>query len=382
VSPRIAIDVSSAAKSDPTGIGRYALELVRAMVPLLGDEDRVRLVVKPARWRKRRYVLPLAELPRVERPRWLEGALPFFAAGKGEIFHATGVSMPRGVRGIRVVTVHDTNTMDDPSLASSRWSAERSEKTRRAVGRADMVLAVSGFVRERVLHHFPELGAERVRVTCHGADHRGGAPRLTPEPEPGDPAVLARRGLAAGGYVLMVGRVERRKNPEGLVRAFARAKAAAGKMLVFAGPRGDSEVDAAIAEAGIAGRVRFLGRFEDAELGALYRGAAAFALPSRYEGFGIPLIEALACGTPSLVSNRTSLPEVAGGAALLASPDDIEALAAALDRVLADEALRADLRARGPERARAFTWRACAEATLAAYRAAEALGRRRPRRPR
>jgi glycosyltransferase involved in cell wall biosynthesis len=153
-------------------------------------------------------------------------------------------------------------------------------------------------------------------------------------------------------------------------------------MLVFAGPRGDSEVDAAIAEAGIAGRVRFLGRFEDAELGALYRGAAAFALPSRYEGFGIPLIEALACGTPSLVSNRTSLPEVAGGAALLASPDDIEALAAALDRVLADEALRADLRARGPERARAFTWRACAEATLAAYRAAEALGRRRPRRPR
>jgi glycosyltransferase involved in cell wall biosynthesis len=375
---RIAVDVSSAAKPDPTGIGRYACELVRALAPLLAPEDRLRLVVKPARWKERRHVLALAAIPRIEAPRFRTGALPAIFVRKDEIFHSTGVSLPRGIRGLRVVTVHDTNTMDDERLASARWVAERSAKTRAVVARADLVLTVSAFVRERVLHHFPEIGPERVRVTHHGADHAtGGAAALSPEPAAGDADALARLGLAGRPYVLSVGRVERRKNPEGLVRGFARAAAARGHALVFAGPRGDSDVERALEETGIAERVRFLGRFDDRDLGALYRGAAAFALPSRYEGFGIPLIEALACGTPSLAGDRTSLPEVAGDAALLVDPEDPDAIARALDRLLADEALRRDLRTRGPARARRFTWRACAEATLAAYRDLAAIGRRR-----
>lgn len=364
---RIAIDVTSAAKPDPTGIGRYALEMPRALAGLLGPEDRLRVAVRPQRWGERRWVAALG------RPRLLLPVLPRLLLGRIDVFHSLGASLPPAVRALRAATIHDTNTLDDESLARRAWVEGRAEKIREVAARADMLIAVSSFVRERLLHHFPELGPERVRVTHHGVDHGG----LGSEPQPGDADARARLGLGGRRYVLSVGRVERRKNPEGLVRAFARARAAAGHDLVFAGPRGVSDVDAALREGGaaLAERVRFLGRVEDADLGPLYRGAAAFALPSHYEGFGISLAEALACAVPSIATARTSLPEVAGEAALLVE-DDVEAIAGGLERVLGDEALRAELRRRGPERARRFTWRACAEQTLAAYRALVALGPR------
>ncbi len=372
----IAIDVSSAAKPDPTGIGRYAVELVRAAAALLGPGERLRLFVEPARWRERGYVAWLSRLPNVDGPRLLAWPISVLSTGRPDVFHATGSSLPRGLRTVLAATVHDTNTLDDASLSTAGWARRRTERRRLVARRADMVLAVSGFVRERVLHHFPGIGAERVRVTYHGVDHAG----LAPEPQPGDAAALARYGLEGGArgrpYVLFVGRVEHRKNPDGLVRGFARARAARDHLLVFAGPPGRSRVAEAIRETGIGERVRFLGRFDDADLGALYRGAAAFALPSRYEGFGIPLAEALACGTPSIASNRTALPEVAGDAALLVDPESPEAIADAIERVLSDGALRAALRARGLARASRLHWRACAGATLAAYRDLVAMGPR------
>jgi alpha-1,3-rhamnosyl/mannosyltransferase len=369
---RIAIDVSSAAKPDPTGIGRYAVELVRAASALLGPGERLRLVLGPRRWPNRRHVAWLSGLPRVDGPRLLLGPVSALFLGRADIFHATGSALPRGIRALKVATVHDTNTLDDASLASADWVEKRSERRRALARRADMILAVSSFVRSRVLHHFPEIGADRVRVTYHGVDHAG----LGPEPDPSDREILARHGIAGRPYVLFVGRVEHRKNPDGLVRGFALARAARDHALVFAGPLGRSTVDEAIREAGVADRVRFLGRFDDRDLGALYRGARAFALPSRYEGFGIPLVEALACGVPSLAADRTSLPEVAGGAALLVDPDSPESIGGALERLLSDEALRSDLEARGLVQAKKFTWRACAEATLEAYKALRAMGAR------
>ena len=375
---RLAIDVSPAAKSDPTGIGRYAIEFVRALAPLLRLEERISLVVRPGRWPERRFVLPLAEIPRVAPPSLLLGAFPLLF-GRQTLFHSTGVALPVGLRGLAVATIPDTNTMDAPELAGARWVKERSEKTREVIARADMVLAFSSFVRERILHHFPELPPERVRVTPLGFDHAGlerEAP-LRPASGPGDAAVRARYGLAGRPYVLTVGRVERRKNPEGLVRGFALSRLARGHLLVFAGQSGDSDIGQALRETGMEARVRLLGRVPDADLGALYRGAEAFAFPSHYEGFGIPLLEALACGTPSLSSDRTSIPEVAGDAAVLVDPEDAGAIAAGLDRLLGDEGLRRDLRERGPRQASRFTWRATAGATLEAYCALTALGRRR-----
>ncbi|HVY60355.1 MAG TPA: glycosyltransferase family 1 protein [Planctomycetota bacterium] len=370
---KVAIDVSSAAKADPTGIGRYIVELVRNLAPLLAPAgDRLRLMAAWKRRRDREHLAPLAALPGVEGPALLLRWLPGLLMGGADLLHGTGLSLPAAVRAPAAVTIHDINTIDDPTLARDRTVARRAAKTAKVLRRADLVIVVAAFVRDRILHHFPEFPADRIRVVHHGVDHAG----LSPERGPGDAAVLARHGLGDGRpYVLFVGRVEHRKNPDGLVRGFARAAAAKEARLVFAGMKGRSSVEDAIRETGIGERARFLGRVEDADLGPLYRGAACFALPSRYEGFGIPLAEAFACGAPALASNATALPEVAGDAAELCAIEP-EAIAAGLDRVLGDAERARALRERGLARAREFTWRRCAERTLEAYRDLLRLGKR------
>jgi glycosyltransferase involved in cell wall biosynthesis len=141
---------------------------------------------------------------------------------------------------------------------------------------------------------------------------------------------------------------------------------------VIAGKRGwlSESIERRAAELGIAERVRFTGYVADEDLPALLSGALAFVLPSLYEGFGMPVLEAMACGAPVLASNTSSLPEVAGDAALLVDPEDTAALATGLARLAADAELRAQLRARGLARAAEFTWDRCAEETLAVLRGA------------
>lgn len=369
---RIALDVSSAAKPDPTGIGRYVNELVPALALALGREDRLRLVVGPKRWKMRASLAPLAQLPGVLGPECRAAILPGLFTDRDELLHGLGVSLPATTRRLRLVTLHDVVTLDEPGLSSPRWARLRNHKVRLAIDRADLVLAVSEFVRRRALHHFPKLDPERTRVTRLGCDHAG----LSPAASPLDLAVLEKYQLLHRPYVLSVGRVERRKNPDGLVRAFAKAAAAAGHLLVFAGPRGDSEVEDAIRETGTSQRVRLLQRVADAELGPLYRNAVAFVAVSHHEGFGLPLAEAMVCGTPSLASRRSAQPEVAGDAALLADSHDVESIASSLDRLLSDSELRRQLRERGYSQAAKFTWKGTARATLSAYHDLLAMGPR------
>ncbi|MGH7787018.1 MAG: glycosyltransferase family 4 protein, partial [Candidatus Binatia bacterium] len=180
-------------------------------------------------------------------------------------------------------------------------------------------------------------------------------------------AVLARLGLAPG-YIMHLGTREPRKNLPRLVRAYARLGAAAPP-LVLAGATGwgVDELPALLDGLGLRARVHLLGSVSTADLPALYSGAALFAYPSLYEGFGLPVLEAMACGTPVVSANVASLPEVAGDAALLVDPHDETALADAIGRVLREPALHADLRARGLARARTFTWQRCAAQTMAVY---------------
>ncbi|HEY3131643.1 MAG TPA: glycosyltransferase family 1 protein [Acidobacteriota bacterium] len=369
---KIAIDISSAAKPYPTGIGRYSVELVRTIVQLFRPNDGMRLLIRPSRWKHRGWISPLAKLDGIESPRLHTGALPALFVRRDEVFHCTGTSLPAALAALKLVTVHDMLVLEGPGLAAAPWIKKRGEKTQKVIARADMILAVSGFTRERILCHFPELSPERVRVTHNGFDHG----QFSPERKPGDQDTLSRYAIMDRPYILFVGRIGRRKNPDGLIRAFARTKAARDHLLVFAGPHFDSDTDSIARDAQTHARVRFLDWVPDNDLPALYRGAAAFALPSHYEGFGIPLVEAMACGTPSLASNVTALPEVAGDAALLANPEDVDDIAAKLDRLLTDQTLRRDLRVRGPLQAKKFTWRACAETTLAAYRDLLVMGRR------
>jgi glycosyltransferase involved in cell wall biosynthesis len=174
-------------------------------------------------------------------------------------------------------------------------------------------------------------------------------------------------------YLLYVGTVQPRKNLERLIDAFALVAdrpELAGVQLVIAGGRGwlSEGVERRAAERGLAGRVRLSGYLPDADLPALLSGALAFVFPSLYEGFGMPVLEAMACGAPVLTSTTSSLPEVADDAALLVDPSDTAAIAAGIARLAADGGLRADLYARGLARAAAFTWDRCARETLAVLR--------------
>ena len=172
-------------------------------------------------------------------------------------------------------------------------------------------------------------------------------------------------------FILAVGTREPRKNLPELVRAFAQVKDEIPHELIHAGGSGwkPEELDLAIAEANLGDRIRFVDYVPHAELPLWYSAADCFVMPSLYEGFGLPLLEAMACGVPSIASNRSSLPEVGGDAVVFCDPD-AEAIATALVTVLHDGELRHQMHMAGPERARQFTWQQTAELTAASYRKA------------
>jgi glycosyltransferase involved in cell wall biosynthesis len=182
-------------------------------------------------------------------------------------------------------------------------------------------------------------------------------------------ATLGRYGLTQP-YILHIGAQQARKNAARLLEAFATVHAQLPACrLVLAGPSQWRHADLRqqVAARGLDGAVSWLGYVPDANLPAVYNGASVFAFPSLYEGFGLPVLEAMACGTPVVCSNATSLPEVAGDAALLVDPYSVDSIAAGLLRVLTDHDLRADLRQQGLQRAAQFAWERTARETLAAY---------------
>ena len=186
--------------------------------------------------------------------------------------------------------------------------------------------------------------------------------------------VRARYGLHEP-YLLALGNLQPRKNLIRLVDAFVRLAwqgQLAGAQLVLGGQAQwrESELQARVQQSGLAEQIHFPGYVEEPDLPPLYSGALAFVYPSLYEGFGLPPLEAMACGTPVVCSNAASLPEVVGDAAMTCDPRDTEGLAAALAQVIAQPALREELRAAGLRRAARFSWRRCAEETLEVYRAA------------
>jgi glycosyltransferase involved in cell wall biosynthesis len=234
---------------------------------------------------------------------------------------------------------------------------------------ADLVLTYSEHTRHDVMATLG-IPAERVAAVplAAGAEFR-------PLPAEAVAAKLRGHGLEAGKYVLTVGTIEPRKNHAALFRAYAALKArgkVAGVPLVVVGGKGWGwePILAEVGRLGLSDDVRFLG-FADG-LPELYNGAAVTAYPSRAEGFGLPPLEAMACGCPVVASDATSLPEVVGDAGLLVPPDDVEAIAESIGRVLAEPELRARLSVAGRERAKGFSWRGHAEGVFAAYRRAVA----------
>lgn len=283
--------------------------------------------------------------------------------GPVALFHATDFVLPPTRPGAAtLLTVHDLSFIRAPETASPRLKAYLDRVVPRSAARADHVLADSQATKDDLVALYG-TPPDKITVLYSGVD-----PRFAPVTDAGAlDAVRAKYNIGNAPYVLSVGTVQPRKNYVRLIEAM---HALPGYHLVIVGGRGWLEGPIyRVAEApGVQGRIHFAGYADDRDLPALYSAAHVFAFPSLYEGFGIPILEAMACGAPVVAANTSSLPEVAGDAALLIDPTDAGALAAALRRAAEDESLRARLRAGGFERAKAFTWRRAAEHLRAVYR--------------
>ncbi|MCD6291639.1 MAG: glycosyltransferase family 4 protein [Anaerolineae bacterium] len=375
---RIAINFTPA-MTQTAGIGRYTRGIVEALALLPPPPDtEFRLFVagrlsSPHPWPSHITwrVLPIAEQTLTRLWHRLHIPIPAeWLTGPIDLYHSPDYVLPPLHHAIGVVTIHDLSFLRVPECADPKLRAFLTAEVPQAVRRARHILADSESTR-RDLIDLLGVSPEKISVVPAGIspDFRRvvDEARLNP--------VRIRYGLPQH-FILSLGRLEPRKNFVRLIQAYAhlRKHLAPPHHLVIAGGRGwlYEEIFREPERLGISEWVHFIGFVPDDDLPALYSLADVFAFPSLYEGFGIPPLEALACGTPTVVADNSSLPEVVGDAALTVPAEDVNALAEALARLIQDDAWRERTRRSGPEQARHFTWEAAARRLLAAYQ--QALG--------
>jgi len=278
-------------------------------------------------------------------PQMVKGVLLFSPSNTGPL------SIER-----QVVTIHDMAVFDCAETFSIAFRSWYKVLLPKLAHRARHIIAVSAFTKERIQAHV-DVSPEKISVIPNGVSSQF-RPGLQAE------SALAALGLPSRDYVLTVGSTEPRKNIASLLKAWQRVQKRVSEdiWLVVAGG-GNSRVFQDTPLQQVPERVFLLGHVGDQSLPALYAGARAVAYISTYEGFGLPLLEAMASGTPTLASNASSLPEVAAGSALLVDPFEIEAIENGLERILGDVELRSKLRAQGLARAAQFSWDTTAQKT-------------------
>lgn len=379
----IYLDVSAAVHRR-AGLGRYAESLARALVSAHSDRyalfyNRERGVEPPAGledlpartvalgYKPWRMLVWLGQLACIGFDRFLAGA---------ELFHATEhLLLP--LRSVpTVLTVHDLifRRLPQHHKPLNRWYLNLALPL--YCRRADHIITISEHARRDLLAAYG-LPPGKVTVVHEAAD-----PRFRPQPPQAVAAVRARYGLP-DRYLLFVGTIEPRKNLTRLLAAFEAVLAERlTDGLVIVGRRGWLYGDffAALERSPARDAVRLLGYVSDADLPAIYTGAQALVLPSLYEGFGLPVLEAMACGVPVAVSGASSIPEIGGDAAVYFDPADTEAMTAAIRRVLCEGDLQAEMRSRGLAQANRFSWERAAVETEAVYGAVLGEQERRPER--
>jgi len=363
-------------KSEQAGVGQYTLFLVQHLLRLEGQNEYILFFDAHA---DRKAVKELIGNRRRTKARFFSGVrIPFFsshmlaartvAREACDVFHGPANHLPYTYKGPAVLTVHDLAILKHPEWFPESWLT-RFISTRillpRAIARAKCIMVPSRAT-AKALHHFFNVSEDRTRIIPLGVT----------VPAPGGGSSFPE--LVATRYVLFVGTIEPRKNLTGLIRAFRKLleehKDLQNTKLVIAGARGwkEGEVFREIARTRkqFANQepVRYLGYVSDDDKFALMRGATAFVFPSYYEGFGLPVLEAMAVGTPVITTRAGALAEVAGEAALFVEPGDEAALTSALGRVLREQALRDQLSERGRAQAAQFSWQETAKQTLVTYK--------------
>jgi len=281
------------------------------------------------------------------------------------LFHGINVAIPMTARLPRVATIHDLLSFRIPGTHYRLYEQYRRSLLPAVAQRAAGIVAVSESTRQDIVRF---LGVPRERVTVI---YPGVAETLGRVSNPETLASVRQQLGLPDSFILAVGAVERQKRLEPLIQAAAQVICRGlVEGVVLAGEEGIGAdcVHRAVSESGLEGRVRILGYVAEETLAALYTLARCCVYPSWYEGFGVPVLEAMACATPVITTNASSLPEVAGDAALLVTPGDVNELTGALERVLSDDQLRAEMVAKGLARARQFSWRTTAARHVELYR--------------
>ena len=366
----ICLDLSAAAH-ERAGLGRYAASLARALLPL--EPGLTAFVNDP---RESRLRPPLSALPmhtaHLPRKRWrLRAAISYFGGPSMDyafegvtLFQATEHLLPKLTRARSVFTLHDTAYLLFPQHHLPQNRIYLSLMMPRFLARADRIIAVSESTRRDALR-FYRLDPAKIDVIPEGVE-----PRFKPEADPAHLAEVRQRYGLPARFILCVGTIEPRKNLVTLLDAFSALHAEhPGMGLVIAGGKGwlYESFFQHLRALGLEQHVTLTGYIPDDDLPALLNAAEVFAYPSVFEGFGLPPLEAMACGLPVVCSNASSLPEVVGDAGLLLPPEAPRAWVETLSRVISDPALRTDLRARGLARARQFTWEVAAQKTYEVY---------------
>jgi glycosyltransferase involved in cell wall biosynthesis len=370
----IGIDYTAAIHQS-AGIGRYTRELVKALAKLTAEahQPQYRLFVAGAgkdfapalpgpnftwcptrlteRWLARLWY-------RLRLPLWIEAW-----TGSLDLFHAPDFFLPPAKPGTpTIVTIHDLSFVREPSTTMPGMEAHLNKWVPNSVRRADHVIAVSEATRQDLIELY-QTPPEKITTLYHGV-----TAEFKPVEEPDSLTTVRHKyGLGERPFILSVGTIQARKNYKRLVQAFAQIDKSFS--LVIAGSKGwyYNDIFVEVARHGLEKRVHFPGFVAEADLSALYNAASLFVYPSLYEGFGLPVLEAMACGTPVITSNQSSLPEVVGEAGLRVDPYDVVALTTAMSQVLSDTTLQQQLAKAGQEQAKKFTWEGMATKLLKLY---------------
>lgn len=336
-----------------TGVGHYTLELARALARI-SPADKFELVS------------PSPRLNGLSRRFWWQVGLPrYIRQSRFSLFHGTNYSVPLLKTCPTVVTIHDLSLLLWPQTHAQHLTRRARWRLPLMARRADAIIVPSLSIKKEICEH---LRIEESKITAIPE-----APRSSFWPVPvAETAAVRRRLNISDDFLLFVGTIEPRKNLLTLVRAFEEIlrNSASQTQLVFAGDEGwlTGELHGTLRNADFSERVRLVGYLADDDLRALYSSCRVFVYPSLYEGFGLPLLEAMACGAPVVTSNIPSIRETVGEAALLVSPTDVDELARSLVRLLENSAEREQRSAAGKQHASEFSWDKAAAATLKVYR--------------